>query len=171
MSRDYDPTMKALVEFDPASWLPFCGRPVAPVRVITAEVSERVSPAADALLRVETDPAYILHLEFQSGHDSAQLPPRLRLYNTIVDFKKELPVRSVAVILRPEADSPRLTGVFVRGLPGEEPHDVFRYDVIRVWQLPTEQLLRGALAMLPLAPLSAGDEPTSCGRRRGCCWG
>jgi predicted transposase YdaD len=49
--------------------------------------------------------------------------------------------------------------VLERGLPGEEPHDVFRYDVIRVWQLPTEQLMAGALAMLPLAPLSVESEP------------
>lgn len=139
MSQDYDPTVKALVEFDPASWPPFCGRPAAPTTVITPEVAGTISGAADAFLRVQADPAYIPHLEFQSGHDSAQLPPRLRMYNTIADFKQELPVRSVAVILRPEADSPRLTGVLVRGLPGEEPYDVFRYDVIRVWQMPTER--------------------------------
>jgi hypothetical protein len=159
MSQDYDPTMKALVDFDPASWLPFCGRPEAPATVISAEVIGTITGAADAFLRVHADPEYILHLDFQSGHDSAQLPPRLRLYNTIADFNTGLPVRSVAVILRPEADSPRLTGLLERGLPGEEPHDVFRYDVIRVWRLPTEQLLAGALAMLPLAPLSATGEP------------
>jgi hypothetical protein len=159
MSKDYDPTLKALVDFDPASWLPFCGRPAAPATVITPEVAGQISAAADAFLRVDADPPYILHLDFQSGHDSAQLPPRLRLYNTIADFNNELPVRSVAVILRPEADSPRLTGVLERGLSGEEPHEVFRYDVIRVWQLPTEQLLTGALAMLPLAPLSVDAEP------------
>jgi hypothetical protein len=158
MSRDFDPTVKALVDFDPSCWLPFSGRPAAPATVISPEVSGTLSVAADAFLRVHADQAYVLHLDFQSGHDSAQLPPRLRLYNTLADDHTGLPVRSVAVLLRPEADSPRLTGELVRGLPGEEPHNIFRYGVIRVWQLPTEQLLAGGLATLPLAPLSVAGE-------------
>lgn len=159
MSQDYDPTVKALVEFDPASWLPLVGRPAAPVTVLDADVSAVLSGAADKFLRVHADPEYVLHLDFQSGHDSAQLPPRLRLYNAVADFRSRLPVRSVAVILRPEADSPQLSGQLVRGLPGEEPVAVFRYGVIRVWQLPVEQLLTGGLATLPLAPISAVDPP------------
>src|SRR5207244_2385559 len=78
MSQDYDPTVKALVELDPASWLPFAGRAAAPVTVISAEVTALLSAAADTFLRVHADPKYVLHLDFQSGHDSSQLPPRLR---------------------------------------------------------------------------------------------
>ena len=63
-----------------ASWLPFCGRPAAPTTVLDPDVSAPVSGAADKFLRVHADPEHILHLDFQSGHDSAQLPPRLRLY-------------------------------------------------------------------------------------------
>jgi hypothetical protein len=43
-------------------------------------------------------------------------------------------------------------------LPGEGPYAVFRYGVVRVWQLPPEQLLAGGLGTLPLAPISAVDE-------------
>ena len=32
---------------------------------------------------------------------------------------------------------------------------MFRYQVVRVWQLPPEPLLTGGLALLPLAPISA----------------
>jgi len=45
-----------------------------------------------------------------------------------------------------------------RGFPGELPHLVFRYQVVRVWQLPVEVLLNGGLGILPLAPLSAVTE-------------
>lgn len=58
------------------------------------------------------------------------------------------------MLLRPESDSPQLTGVYRRGFPGEEPYVTFRYAVVRVWQLPPEPLLSGGLALLPLAPVS-----------------
>jgi hypothetical protein len=126
MPKDFDPTLKVLVETSPADWLPLAGRPLAPVSVIDADISAVVSGGADKFLRVHADPEYILHLDFQSGHDSASLPPRLWLYNTIADYRTGLPVQSVAVLLRPEADSPQLTGQYQRSLPGEEPHAVFR---------------------------------------------
>ena len=62
------------------------------------------------------------------------------------------------MLLRPEADSPRLTGVYERGLPGEEALLTFRYQVVRVWRLSPEPLLTGGLALLPLAPISAVTE-------------
>jgi predicted transposase YdaD len=155
MPKDFDPTLKVLVETSPADWLPLVGRPPAPVSIIDADVSAVISAAADKFLRVHADPEYILHLDFQSGHDSASLPSRLWLYNTIADYRTGLPVQSIAVLLRPEADSPQLTGQYLRSLPGEEPHAVFRYTVLRVWQCPVEQLLRGGLGTLPLAPISA----------------
>jgi predicted transposase YdaD len=158
MAREYDPTVKALVEVEPASWLPLDGRPPAPVTVLDPDVSALLSGAADKFLRVHADPEYVLHLDFQSGHDSAQLPPRLRLYNAVADYRTGLPVRSVAVVLRPEADSPQLTGRLVRQLPGERPHVLFRYGVIRVWRLPVERLLAGGLGTLPLAPISKVSE-------------
>jgi predicted transposase YdaD len=154
MPGDYDPTLKALVETSPADWLPLVGRPPAPVTVIDADISTITSGAMDKLLHVHADPDYLVHLDFQAGHDSAQLPPRLRLYNAVKGDEKGLPVLSTAVLLHPGADSPRLTGVYAEGLPGEEPYSVFRYGVVRVWQLPVERLLTGGLATLPLAPIS-----------------
>jgi hypothetical protein len=60
--------------------------------------------------------------------------------------------------VRPEADSPQLTGLYERGFPGEAAYLTFRYQVVRVWQLPSEPLLTGGLALLPLAPISAVTE-------------
>jgi predicted transposase YdaD len=153
MESAYDPALKTLVEAWPADWLPLLGLPRKRVTVEDANLATIVS-GADKVLRVHADPEYLVHFDFQSGHDSAMLPRRLQLYNGALDYRHDRPVLSVAVVLRPEADSPRLTGSFERGFPGQEPFAVLRYRVIRVWQLPLEQLLAGGLGTLPLAPVS-----------------
>jgi predicted transposase YdaD len=154
MTQDYDPTLKAMVETEPESWLPVVGRPLAPVTVEDADLATLVSGAVDKVLRVHAEPPYLVHLDFQAGHDSARLPPRLRLYHTVLDYRHDLPVLSVAVLLHPEADSRQLTGRVVRALEGERPHAFLGYKVLRVWRLPVEQLLVGGLGTLPLAPIS-----------------
>src|SRR5262249_30351952 len=83
------------------------------------------------------------------------LPPKLLVRNGLLDDRHGLRVRSGVIVLRPEADSPRLTGDYRRGFPGEEPYLTFRYQVIRVWQLSPEPLLAGGVGTLPLAPISA----------------
>lgn len=156
-AKPFDPTLKALVESSPEDWPVFVGQPPAPTEVIDADVAT-VSGAADKVLRVRAAPPYLLHLEFQAGHDAVALPGLLHLRNALLDERHGLPVRSAAVLLRPAADSPTLTGVRARGFDGEAPHDVFRYQVIRVWQLPAEALLAGGLGTLPLAPIGAATE-------------
>ncbi len=159
MSSSYDPTLKTLVEASPRDWLPLLGLPRKRVTVVSTDLATVVSGAVDQALRVHAQPEYLLHLDFQSGHDSAMLPPRLRLYNSVLDYRHNRPVVSVAVLLRPEADSPRLTGTFERRFPGQEPIALLRYRVLRVWQLSVESLLTGGVGTLPLAPVS--DVPQS----------
>jgi predicted transposase YdaD len=67
-------------------------------------------------------------------------------------------VRSLAVVLHRGADSPRLTGLYERGFPGEPADVTLRYRVVRVWQVPAERWLAGGLGVLPLAPLGAVQE-------------
>jgi hypothetical protein len=155
--KPFDPTLKDMVETEPESWPAFCGRPTGPTTVIDADIST-VSGAADKVLRVATDPPYLLHLEFVAGHDAANLARKLHVRNGLLEDRHDLGVRSVAVLLRPEADSPRLTGVYERGFPDEEAYLTFRYQVVRVWQLPPELLLTGGLPLLALAPISAVTE-------------
>jgi predicted transposase YdaD len=133
------------------------GRPTGPTTVIDADVST-VSGAADKVLRVAAEPPYLLHLEFVAGHDAAALPRKLLVRNALLEDRHETRVRSAAVLLRPEADSPQLTGLYERGFPGEEIYHMFRYQVVRVWRLPPDPLLTGGLALLPLAPISAVTE-------------
>lgn len=156
-AKRFDPTLKSLVETSPADWTVLAGQPRATTAVIDADIAT-VSGAADKVLHVRASSPYLLHLEFQAGHDSADLPRLLHLRNTLLENRHRLLVRSLAILLRPEADSPALTGERRQGFPGEEPYTVFRYGVLRVWQLPPEQLLAGGVGTLPLAPISAVTE-------------
>jgi predicted transposase YdaD len=155
--KPFDPTFKALVEAAPEDWLPFVGEPRAPVEVIDADVAT-VSGAADKALHVRAAEPYLVHLEFVAGHDAADLPGLLQLRNTLLAHRHRLPVRSVAVLLRPEADSPAVTGEHARAFRGEPPYSLFRYRVVRVWQIPPAVLLTGGVGTLPLAPISAVTE-------------
>jgi predicted transposase YdaD len=153
-AKPFDPTVKTLVETSPADWPVLLGQPAAPTAVIDADIAT-VSGAADKVLHVRAAPPYLLHLEFQAGHDSAGLPPLLHLRSTLLEHRHGLLVRSAAVLLRPEADAAALTGQRRLAFPGEEAYDAFRYQVLRVWQLAPEPLLRGGLGTLALAPISA----------------
>jgi predicted transposase YdaD len=83
----------------------------------------------------------------------------LLVRNGLLSDRHDLPVPTGVVVLHPGADSPQLSGVYERGFPGEEAYLTFRYQVVRVWQLPPGPLLTGGLGLLPLAPISAVTEP------------
>jgi hypothetical protein len=145
------------VEVGPVDWTVFAGQPAAPTRIIDADIAT-VSGAADKVLHVDATPPYILHLEFVTGHDAADLPTALNKRNVLLDDRHGLLVRTVVVLLKPSADSPALTGLRSRAFPNELPYNAFGYRVIRVWQVPPDKLLAGGLGTLPLAPLSAATE-------------
>ena len=113
-----------------------------------------VTAAADRVLRVCEDPPWLLHLELQASRDP-DLLPNLPVYNVLLERQHSALVRTVLVLLRKSADWPGLTGTVQRGFRGEPPYLVFRYEVVRVWQLSPETFLSGGLGILPLAPLSA----------------
>jgi hypothetical protein len=126
-AKPFDPTLKVLVETEPASWPVILGRPAGPTEVIDADIAT-VSGAADKVLRVAADPPYLLHLEFVAGHDVARLPRKLHVRNGLLDDRHNLRVRSCVVLLRPQADSPQLTGRYVRAFPDEDKEYLkFRY--------------------------------------------
>lgn len=156
MPKPFDATLKAMLEAAPADWTTLAGYPPTKVEVIDADIST-LSGAADKVLRVHGPPASIFHLDFQTGPDMT-LPCRTHVYNAVLEGRHLLPVRSVLVLLRRQANLSNLTGVYERNFPGEPPYLTFRYQVIRVWELPAAQLLAGGVGTLPLAPISAVAE-------------
>lgn len=154
MDRPFDPTLKTLAELSPADWLPLAKRRRRRVTIEDSDVGTIVSGATDKLFRVHDEPEYLLHLDFEAGHFRSELPLRLRLYNSVFEYRHQRLVLSVPVLLCPEADSPQWNGLLQRGFPGEVPLSTLRYEVIRVWELPVEQLLSGGVGTLALAPIS-----------------
>lgn len=154
-SKPFDATLKELIEDDSAAWSAFVEPwPIQEVAVIDADVST-VSAAADKVLRIHgASGDWLLNLEPESSH-AEDIPDRLHLYSTLLHRRHELSVHSVVLLLRREANASNLTGVLELRLPGqEEPYDVFRYQVIRLWEEPLARLLAGGLGTLPLVPLT-----------------
>ena len=158
MSKPFDATLKAMLEASPADWPRLAGFRVGRAEVIDADVST-VTAATDKVLRVSGGLNAVMHFEFQAGPD-AGLPRRVHGYNALLEDRHGQLIHSVVVLLRPEADLRSISGQYEQRLPGAaEPYLIFRYQVIRVWQLPAEQLLAGGLGTLPLAPIVAVTEP------------
>jgi hypothetical protein len=153
VAKPYDATGKELLELAPAGWLELVGvhRPPEAVTVVDADVSA-VTAAADKVLRIADESPWLAHVEFQTGRD-AFLPGRLRLYNAALHARHQLPVATVVVLLRPDADDSALTGEY-RMAPPVGPASTFGYRVIRVWQLPVESLLTGPVVLTPLAAVA-----------------
>jgi predicted transposase YdaD len=155
MSKPFDATMRELFELEPAAWLEFLGIPVPDpglVQVIDSNLST-ITADADKLVRLGGPDPLIVHTEVLSGRDTGD-PAQAHWYNTLTTRKHAEPVWSVVVLLRPAADGPELTGEYVREVPGRGKNLWFRYDVVRVWELPPDRLLTGGLPLLPLAPVS-----------------
>src|SRR5438477_11478696 len=115
MNAPFDPTLKTLAELSPADWLPLAKRRRRRVTIEDSDVGTIVSGATDKLLRVHDDPEYLLHLDFEAGHFRSELPLRLRLSNSVFEYRHDRVVLSVVGLLSPEADSPQWSGLARRG--------------------------------------------------------
>jgi predicted transposase YdaD len=155
MSKRFDATPKGLLEIHPVDWPAFLGVVARTVEVVDADVST-VTAATDKVLLVRADEGdRIQHFDFQSGPD-ASVPRRTHAYSALLEERHGLPVDSVVVLLRPEANLRAINVVYRQRLPGSRrPYLHFRYRMIRVWELPTETVLRAGISVLPLAPISA----------------
>jgi hypothetical protein len=154
MSLPYDAAIKDLVQSYPEDWLAAVGLPAAgPVTAVNIDLST-VSAATDAIFAVGDPPIHYVTFDFQTGRD-AGLSRRVLVYNAILHQRFGLPVHSVVVLLRRAANDAGLDGTVryqvVSGLGGMD----FRFEVMRIWERPADELLRGAVGILPLAPLGA----------------
>jgi hypothetical protein len=153
MAKPFDATTKDLLEADPVAWMAYLGLDVqGAVNVIDSDLST-VTTEADKVFRLDGPESYLVHVEMQSSAD-ATLPRRLLRYNVLLDYRHDMRVWSVAVLLRPEAEASTLTGSLALGLPdGQQIHD-FRYGVLRTWRQSAETVLQGPLNTLPMALLA-----------------
>jgi predicted transposase YdaD len=155
MSKPFDATARVLIEMGPAAWLRFLHSPVADpnrVRVIDSNLSTVVAEA-DKVLWVDGPKPWIEHVELQAGRD-LRLGERVHVYSALLGYQHRVSVRTSLVLLRRAADGPELSGLLEQRLPEGDVYDWFRYNIVRVWQLPVEEILASGLPVLPLAPVS-----------------
>ena len=157
MTKPFDATTKELLESDPRAWLELLlGRELGEVRILNVDLST-ITTEADSVLLVQEVELWVVHLEFQSSYDP-DLPLRLQGYNILVNYRHRLPVQSMALLLCPDADGPAMTGLLQHRLPDGLIYHEFRYNVLRTWERPADEILAGGLATLPLAPLARVKE-------------
>ncbi len=164
MPLPFDATLKDMVCRRPADFsagfhLHGTGTPA----VLNVELS-LVSAATDVVLGFGNPPHELVDLNFQSSSDES-LVERLLLYNVLLHYRYGVPIHSLVILLRPAADSPQLTGRLRYRGQGRRGWIDFRYEVIRLWQIPVRRLLRAELGLLPLAvlgQLSAGMRTERC---------
>lgn len=142
MHTDYDQAFKILVDLCPSDWAGLTGLR----NVVNADGMDTVLPMrnrhVDRLIRVSCEQVDIaVHLEFQAGKTGNRVPLRLLDYSIGITGKYQLPVKSCVVLLCKQADSPQLTGQFIRNLPNQPPYLTFRYRIVRLWKLPLETFL------------------------------
>jgi predicted transposase YdaD len=157
MPKPFDATTKELLESDPRAWLELLlGRKVGEVRILNVDLST-ITTEADTVLLVQEIEPWVVHLEFQSSYDP-DLPLRLRRYSILVHYRHRFPVVSIALLLCPDANGPAMTGLLQHRWPDGLVYHEFRYNVVRTWERPADEILAGGLATLPLAPLAKVKE-------------
>ena len=153
MTKPNDVTTKDLLKRGPDSWMAYFRLNAGgPIQVIDTDLST-VPAQVDQVYRVVGRRSHLIHVEMQSHRDS-RLARRLWRYNALLDLKYDLRVRSIAILLRPEADSKKLTGVLELRLPDKDRVVTFYYRVIRAWEQPVEPIMTGPLATLAMATLA-----------------
>jgi predicted transposase YdaD len=155
---DTDRTLKLLALRFPdtyARWL--LEEPVTVQEALATELPAG-SRQADVVFRAEDSKGqpFVLHAEFQAQRPTTPMAERMLEYRTRLRRLHELPVRSVVVYLTKYAWAGD-TGEWHEVWPGGEL--LFRYRVIRSWEIPPDALLStGEVGLYPLVGLTALPE-------------
>ena len=150
MSLPFDATVKEILAPQPEDFVPVFGLPrILPAVRLNVDLST-LSAATDVAIGFGDPLQEIADLNFQSGPDG-DVDRRCHLYNAALNFRFNVPVRTILILLRPKADVKGLDGklTYSTGNTGVE----FRYDMVRMWEQPVEAFLHGGISLLPLAPL------------------
>lgn len=151
----FDPVLKDIADEYSADVVGFFQRqlnlPVGgPFEVVQPNLPQG-TVEADRVYRLSDPAPMLLHTEWESSA-APDRPGRFLVYNTLLTRQTDLPVQTVVVLLRPQANSTDLTGTLTRTLPTGAEYLVWRYAVIRLWELSPEPMLESP-GLTPLAPM------------------
>ena len=142
MQTSFDATFKVLLDHSPGDWAQFLfGEALDSATTVDTSLHE-TSEVVDRLIRVSLGGNdFILHIEFHAGHSGNRIPNRLFHYNAGVMKRFALTTLSCVLILRREADSPKIGDTVVRSVPRFGAVHTFRYHPIRIWREPLQTFL------------------------------
>jgi predicted transposase YdaD len=153
MSKPYDSVFKDPLERDPAGWVSLALGPLpGEARIIDSDIST-VSGAADKVVFLTGLEPLVVHFEAFASWDPSILARGMH-YNSAHHRRHLVPVHSVFVVMRPEANHASLTGEYRVTVRQSGQTHVFQYQVLRAWTLDLDAVLCGPLATLPLAPIT-----------------
>jgi predicted transposase YdaD len=161
MSKTYDIAMKHIEDHFGPDWASILPKYIGlPPETRTEPIDSDLSVTesqADKLYRLSGPVTGLLHLELETGW-AGEMPDRLLVYNVLAEHRHGGPVYSVVMLLRPESNSPSVTGELIRSNSRGE-YLRFRYSVIRVWELSAAELMTGPIGLLLLALLTNDAKP------------
>src|SRR5262245_32294062 len=142
MSMPFDATLKDLGANHPADFLTlFDGPSAGPLRLLNVDLST-VTTAADLVIGIGDPLREILHLDWQSSANNDKDRDTM-VYNALLHRQYRVPVHSILVLLRPSAAHSEVDGsISYAPRPGRGRMS-FGYEVVRLWERPAEELLRG----------------------------
>ena len=151
MSQPFDAVLKDIVRRHVADYAAEFRLPGV-TTVLDVDLST-VSAATDVVLADANPPrAAVATLDFQSRHDE-HIDDRVLMYHALLRHRFHLPVHGVVLVLRPDAFRPSMTGgVRYRTAGGRGKMD-FGYELVRLWEVPADELLASGAGTAPLAVL------------------
>ncbi len=149
MPFPFDATLKDFATEYPADCRDIFDRTKRPVRVLNVDLST-ISAATDVALGLGQPLEEILDINFQSGPDP-YLADRVEMYRAVLRHRYHVPVRSLIVLLRPQADQEHLTGKHSYGTANNGVPSA--HEVMRLWNESPDLFLRSGVGLLPLAVL------------------
>ena len=154
-----DVAMKHSIAEFPQDWAELVGvRKGTRVRVVDSDVST-VATLVDKVIEVQANEPFVLHFEPQAYYDK-MLDIRMFEGNGRLTKRHGRFVHTCVLLLDRAAWGRANTGCYRSESPLGGCRVDFEYRVVKVWELPVQQLLSGGVGILPLAPVSdvARDE-------------
>ena len=149
----FDVSAKELIWDDPDHWLERMSiGPRGPTVVIDSDITA-LTAAADKVIHVGGVQPYLVNFEVQSSHQP-DLVETTWFRQAALFHRHRIPVLTMLVLLRREANSPGLTGQFEIRLPDGLLANQYNYRVVRIWQEDPELYLTSGVSLVPLVPLT-----------------
>jgi predicted transposase YdaD len=150
MPLPYDATVKDLAQDEPAAFVNALDAPTTePVTMLNVDLST-VSASTDLVFGIGKPLTKVVHFDCQSRAQK-WLDGAVLRYNALLYYRLRVPVHSVLLLLHPRAKHANVDGRVEYGDSSSSME--FRYRVVRVWEMPVEDLLKYPPNLLPLATL------------------